>query len=170
MVQSCTEWYRVVQSGTESYRVVQSWKTYIYCRNLLSERNYYLGQAKLLNFKKEGNDEKPLTFSCNVGNIMWTQPPTKELIDVWDAIFSKNFPFLKRQESLSDHCQFKSCKKSIHVGIIYKWWEILVPKTFEIRYSHNQLFFGGGLNIPPISPESSIFQTTIGRGSSFTRV
>jgi hypothetical protein len=26
-------------------------------------------KQKLLNFKKKGNDEKPFTFSCNVGYI-----------------------------------------------------------------------------------------------------
>jgi hypothetical protein len=35
---------------------------------------------KLLNFKKEEKDEKPFTFSCNVGKILGTQPTTKELI------------------------------------------------------------------------------------------
>ncbi len=34
-----------------------------------------------------------------------------------------------------------------------------MPKTFEIRFSPNPLFFGGvGKIFPPITPESSVFQ------------
>ena len=44
--------------------------------------------------------------SCSVWSYRWTQPPTKEFIYVWDAFFSENFPVLKRQERLTDHCRF----------------------------------------------------------------
>ena len=63
------------------------------------------------------------------------------------------FLFSKRQESLSDHRQFKSGKKRNYVGIIYKWWEILVQKTFKIRYSQINCFLGGTSISPPISPK-----------------
>jgi hypothetical protein len=53
---------------------------YFYCRTCCWREASTRVKRKLLNFKKKGKDEKPFTFSCNVGKILGTQPHTKELI------------------------------------------------------------------------------------------
>ncbi len=85
---------RVVQGSTLNYSVVQCC-TVLYsvlqCLNLkliftvdtcCRRETITWVKHKLLNFKKEGNDEIPFIFSCNAGNILETQPPAKEFIYV----------------------------------------------------------------------------------------
>ena len=166
-VQCCTVLYSVVQCCIlVLYSVVQCWcctVSYIVLKRIFTvetccqRKTITWVKHKLLNFKKEDTDEMPFTFSCNVGKIWGTEPPTKEFLLCLRCLLLQNNFFSQKTRELVWSSQFKSCKNSIYVGIKYQCWEILVQKTFEIRCSPNQLFSGGGLNIPPNTAKSSVF-------------
>ncbi len=56
-------------------------------------------KRKLLNIKKEEKDEKPFTFSCNVGKILGTQPPTKKLLLCFRHLLLQKNLFSKAQKA-----------------------------------------------------------------------
>jgi hypothetical protein len=116
-------------------------------------------KGKLLNFEKEEKDEKPFTFSCNVGKVLGTQPATKELLLCLRCLLLQKKSLLKSSESVSDHRQCMSCKNSLHVGFFINFAKYSAKNIRDKIFSYSILFFlEGGEIFPSITPESSVFQ------------